>query len=84
MTKTVTVYSTPTCHFCHMAKEYFGEHNIAFTDYNVAEDVEKRTEMMQKTGQLGVPVIVVADEGGKEDVVIGFDEGHLAKLLNIA
>ncbi len=67
-----------------MAKEYFGEHNIAFTDYNVAEDIEKRTEMMQKTGQLGVPVIVVTDENGKEDTVIGFDEGHLAQLLNIA
>lgn len=67
-----------------MAKEFFGEHNITFTDYNVGEDIEKRTEMMQKTGQLGVPVIVVTDEGGKEDIVIGFDEGHLSKLLNIA
>lgn len=67
-----------------MAKEFFGEHAVTFTDYNVAEDAEKRTEMMQKTGQLGVPVIVVTDEAGKEETVIGFDEGHLSKLLNIA
>ncbi len=81
--KKVVIYSTPTCHFCHMAKEYFGEHNVAFTDYNVAENAEKRNEMVQKTGQLGVPVISITDEAGKESIVIGFDEPNLATLLNI-
>ncbi|MCR4274892.1 MAG: glutaredoxin family protein [Candidatus Campbellbacteria bacterium] len=89
-TKTVSIYSTPTCHFCHMAKEFFGEKGILFTDYNVAEDAQKRSEMVTKTGQLGVPVISIVNpsvpegEQGHEELVIGFDEGHIRQLLNIA
>ena len=62
-----------------MAKEFFQANNIAFTDYNVGLDVEKRKEMMEKTGQLGVPVIVIDDN----DIVIGFDKPTLAKLLGV-
>lgn len=76
---TVEIYSTPACHFCHMAKEFFKEHGVAFTDYNVAADQEKRQEMVEMTGQLGVPVILV----DKKDVVIGFDQKNLSKLLGI-
>ena len=76
---TVTIYSTPTCHFCHMAKDYFTENNIAFTDYDVASDMVRRTEMLDKTGQMGVPVIMVGDE-----VIVGFDQPKLAQLLSIA
>ena len=77
--KNVTIYSTPTCHFCHAAKEFFKEHNIAFTDYNVSEDAAKRDEMIQKSGQMGVPVIFI-----DSDMVTGFDESRVKKLLNIA
>jgi len=76
--KTVTVYSTPTCAFCHMAKEYFTQNNVAFTDHNVATDLEKRQEMLELTGQMGVPVIKIGD-----DIVIGFDQGHIAELLGL-
>lgn len=88
-TKTVSVYSTPTCHFCHMAKDFFSEKGVLFTDYNVAEDIQKRSEMVDKTGQLGVPVISIIDtsipEGnpGHEEVVIGFDQNRLSQLLGI-
>lgn len=61
-----------------MAKEFFKESNIEFTDYNVAEDMEKRTEMVEKSDQLGVPVIFVDDQ-----MVIGFNEGRLRELLGI-
>lgn len=77
--KNVTIYSTPTCHFCHAAKEFFKENNIAFTDFNVGEDAAKRNEMVQKSGQIGVPVIFIDNE-----MVIGFDEPKIKKLLNIA
>jgi len=77
--KNVTIYSTPTCHFCHAAKEFFKEHNIAFIDYNVSEDAAKRDEMVQKSGQMGVPVIFIDSE-----MTIGFDESRVKKLLNIA
>jgi glutaredoxin len=61
-----------------MAKDYFNEHGVAFEDYNVAMDREKAMEMMQKTGQSGVPVIVVGD-----DIVVGFNQPLLAQMLGI-
>ena len=76
----VEIYSTATCHFCHMAKEFFTEHNIAFTDYNVGTDTAKRKEAVEKSGQMGVPVIVI---DGK-DVVVGFDQEKLASILGIS
>jgi len=77
--KKVEIYSTPTCHFCHMAKEYFTANNIPFTDYNVASDTAKRSEMLDKSGQMGVPVIIIDNK----DVIVGFDQEHLASLLDI-
>ena len=76
--KTVTIYSTPTCHFCHAAKDFFTAHNVPFTDHNVASDLPRRQEMIQKSGQMGVPVIYVDDE-----FVLGFDEDRLKELLQI-
>ena len=75
---TVTIYSTPTCHFCHLAKDFFTAHNVAFTDYNVASDLERRQEMVQKSGQMGVPVINVGEE-----LIVGFDEDRIKELLKI-
>lgn len=76
--KNVTIYSTPTCHFCHMAKDYFDENNVKYTDYDVASDIEKRKEMMQKTGQMGVPVIMIDDQ-----IIIGFDKSQISHLLGL-
>lgn len=78
-TKKVEIFSTPTCHFCHMAKEWLASKNIPFEDYNVAEDLNKRKEMVEMTGQLGVPVIKIGDE-----VMVGFNQPQMAKLLEIA
>ena len=74
----VTIYSTPTCHFCHAAKEFFKEHNIAYTEHDVATDMEKRKEMVDKSGQLGVPVIIVGDE-----LTVGFDQAKLEQMLGV-
>lgn len=76
--KNVTIYSTPTCHFCQAAKAFFKEHAIEFTDYDVSTDTAKRDEMVQKSGQMGVPVIFV--DG---DMVLGFDENRLKTLLGV-
>jgi glutaredoxin 3 len=75
---TVTIYSTPTCHFCHAAKDFFTANSVAFTDHNVAADLPRRQEMIQKSGQMGVPVIYVDDE-----LIVGFDEDRLRELLKI-
>ncbi|TAJ13325.1 glutaredoxin family protein [Patescibacteria group bacterium] len=76
--KTVTIYSTPTCHFCQMTKEFFAENNIQFTNHDVSKDLEKRQEMFNITSQMGVPVTVIG-----EDVIIGFDKEKLSELLGI-
>lgn len=75
----VEIYSTETCHYCHMAKDFFSAHSIPFTDYNVGVDVTRRSEAVQKSGQMGVPVIIIDDQ-----VVVGFDQNRLASLLGIS
>jgi len=77
-TKQVSIYSTPTCHFCHAAKEFFTANNVKYTEYNVASDLEKRKEMIEKSGQMGVPVITVG-----KDLIVGFDEPKLKELLAV-
>lgn len=78
MDKTVTIYSTPTCHFCQMAKDFFTEKGVQYTAYDVSTDAAKREEMIKLTGQLGVPVIVIGD-----DISVGFDRARLAQKLGI-
>ncbi len=75
--KKVTIYSTPTCPYCKRAKDYLTQKGIVFTDYNVAEDREKAKEMIEKSKQMGVPVIVVGD-----DIVVGFNQAKLDSLLS--
>jgi len=74
----VTIYSTPSCHFCHVAKDFFNEKKVAYTEYDVASDLEKRKEMMEKSGQMGVPVIIIGDE-----IVVGFDKQKISQLLGL-
>ena len=74
----VTIYSTPTCHFCKMAKEFFREHNVAYVEHDVLADLAKRQEMVDKSHQLGVPVISIGEE-----VIVGFDQERVSNLLNI-
>ena len=76
--KEVTIYSTPTCHFCHMAKEFFKEKNVAYTEHDVASDINMRKEMVEKSGQMGVPVIFIGEE-----MIIGFDKPKIAALLGV-
>ena len=76
--KTITIYSTPTCHFCNLAKEFFTANGIEYTDYNVLEDPERGREMVERSGQMGVPVIFIDDE-----MVIGFNEPLIRQILGM-
>lgn len=76
--KKVTMYSTPSCHYCNMAKDYFTQNSIPFEVFDVASNMEKRKEMVEKTGQLGVPVIVIGEE-----IIVGFNKPLIAQLLEI-
>ena len=74
----VVVYSTPTCVYCKMAKDYFKEHNVAYEEKDVTMDMDAQEEMIEKSGQMGVPVIAIDGE-----MIIGFDQKRIAELLAI-
>lgn len=76
--KKVEIYSTPTCTYCAAAKDFFKKNGVEYTEYNVASDQARRAEMLEKSGQMGVPVI---DVGG--DIVVGFDQKVLSDLLAV-
>ena len=74
----ILIYSTPTCGYCHMAKEYLTSKSIPFTDVDVSKDRAQAQEMITKTGQMGVPVI---DVDGK--IIVGFDKRKLDQYLGL-
>lgn len=80
--KKVTIYTTPTCGFCKMAKEFLTKHSVEYSEFDVAADSAKAEEMVEKSGQMGVPVILVG-EGDDEAMIVGFDQAKLAELLGI-
>ena len=75
--KKVVIYSTPTWPYCKRAKEYLSRKGISYIEHNVAQDRDAAKEMIQKSGQMGVPVIIV---DGK--VIVGFNQAQLDKLLS--
>jgi glutaredoxin-like YruB-family protein len=76
--KNITIYSTPTCHYCVLAKEFFDSNKVAYTAYDVASDLDKRKEMVSKSGQMGVPVIDIEGQ-----IIVGFNEEKIKSILGI-
>lgn len=76
--KKVRVYSTPVCPWCHRAKDFLREHGIKFEDIDVSRDRKAGMEMVEKSGQMGVPVIEIDGE-----IVVGFDRERIAALLDV-
>ena len=74
----VEIYTTPWCAYCKMAKEYFKNNNVEYTEHDVADDAAKRKEMIDKTHQMGVPVIIIDGQ-----IVIGFDRVKIDQLLGL-
>ena len=74
----ITIYSTPTCPYCIMAKNFFKKHNVSYVEKDVSSDQEAAQEMVKKSGQMGVPVIEI-----DEKIIIGFDQEKIAELLKI-
>ncbi len=75
----IKIYSTPSCVYCKMAKEYFGSKNLKYTEVNVAEDDNEREEMVQKSGQLGVPVIDIDGQ-----IFVGFNKKEIENVVAAA
>ncbi|MCM8804783.1 MAG: NrdH-redoxin [Candidatus Omnitrophica bacterium] len=78
MNKKVIIYSTKTCPYCRLAKEFLKNNNIDFIDYDVGENREKLEEMIKKSGQIGVPVIDIEGE-----IIVGFDKERIKEILGI-
>jgi len=78
MAKTVKVYSTSTCPYCVRLKEFLKEKNIEFEAIDVGLDQDKAQEMINKSGQMGVPVIDIEGE-----IIVGFDKARISKSLGI-
>jgi len=74
----ITVYSTPTCVYCKMAKAYFDEKGIAYEDKDVTTDIDAQKAMIEKSGQMGVPVIDIDGQ-----IVVGFDKPRIVSFLGI-
>ncbi|HRY62714.1 MAG TPA: glutaredoxin family protein [Candidatus Paceibacterota bacterium] len=76
--KSVVIYSTNSCMYCRMAKDFFRENKVEYTEKDVYLDEKARNEMVKMTGQSGVPVIKIGDE-----VIIGFDKATIKELLGL-
>lgn len=76
MVHQIKIYTTPNCGYCYVAKEYFKKQGLAYEEYDVFRDVSRRQEMIQTSGQLGVPVINIDGQ-----VVIGFNKAKINELL---
>lgn len=74
----VILYTTPTCTYCKSAKAFFEEHGVDYEEIDVSQDVQKAQELIEKTGQTGVPVIEIDGE-----VIIGFDKRRIARALGL-
>ena len=74
----VTIYTTPTCVYCKMTKDFFKENNVTYEEKDVSVDAAARDEMVAKSNQMGVPVIDIDGE-----LIVGFDKERISKLLNI-
>ena len=78
MSKKVTVYSTPTCHFCIKLKEYLDEKSVEYEAIDVGANPDKAQEMMEKSGQMGVPVVDIEGQ-----IIVGFDKDKIDQELGL-
>ena len=78
MARSVRIYSTPTCLFCVRVKQFLKDNNISFEDMDVSSRQDKAQEMINKSGQMGVPVLDIDGE-----IVVGFDKARIKELLQL-
>lgn len=73
----IIIYTTESCYYCKLAKKFFKDAGLEYTEYDVADNIEKRHEMITRSGQIGVPVISINGE-----IVSGFDKAKIEKLIH--
>lgn len=78
------MYTTKTCPFCKMQKDYLASKNITYEEILVDENPQKAQEMIEISGQMGVPFTVINKEGGSRETILGFDKDRISKALGIS
>jgi len=79
----ITIYSLPTCPYCKMTKRFFNEKKIEYQDIDVSANQDEAEIMIKKSGQMGVPVIIIKKDN-REEMIIGFDQQKISQLLGIS
>lgn len=83
MKKTIEIFTTPVCHYCQLAKEFFAANNLEYAQYDVTKDLVRRQELID-LGAMGVPLIRISGGGMQPEIINGFDEDRLRELLLVA
>jgi glutaredoxin len=78
----ITVYSTATCGYCNMLKNWLTDNKVEYQEKHVDKDYESAREMMLKSGQMGVPFTVIIDKDGKEHKILGFDTAKISAVIS--
>jgi glutaredoxin 3 len=80
----VVIYTTTSCPYCKMLKDYLGDNNIGFIEKLVDQDEEARDKMAEESGGfMGVPFTVITDDSGKKETIVGFDKGRVNQVLGL-
>lgn len=74
----VKIYSTPVCPYCSALKSFLIEHNIEFEDIDISQNEKKQKEIIEKTGQMKVPIVEIDNK-----IIAGFDKEKISELLNV-
>lgn len=74
----VTVYTTPTCMYCHQLKNFLQEKGVDYTEVDVSQDQEAARRIVQETGQMGVPVTKIDDR-----YILGFARDTISEILDV-
>lgn len=80
----IKIYSTPSCAYCKLLEQYLDEKKVEYEDIDVSQDQAAGKEMVEKSGQMGVPVSIITTNDGKEEVVVGFDKVKINELLGLS
>lgn len=84
MAKKVLVYSTTTCPYCHMEKEYLKSKGVEFDDILLDHHPERIQEFIARCGSMGVPCTHITHEDGKEEHILGFNKPQIDSVLGLS
>lgn len=83
MANDVAIYTSNTCAYCRAVKEFFNQHGVNYSEINLDEQPDKRQELVDMSGQMAVPVVIVTKNDGSKSMVVGYDAPKLSSALGL-